>query len=70
LANDLVRPQDAINANRSLVAYLPPMRDRATASTCAGYPDGVKALGMSATEIATELGIHRSTVYRNFKEAP
>jgi len=29
----------------------------------------MKALGMSATEIASELGIHRSTVYRNFKEA-
>jgi len=25
--------------------------------------------GMSANEIASELGIHRSTVYRNFKEA-
>ena len=29
----------------------------------------MKALGMSANDIATELGIHRSTVYRNFKEA-
>jgi hypothetical protein len=29
----------------------------------------MKGLGMSATEIASELGIHRSTVYRNFKEA-
>ena len=29
----------------------------------------MKALGMTATEIASELGIRRSTVYRNFKEA-
>lgn len=29
----------------------------------------MKALGMSASEIATELGLHRSTVYRNFKDA-
>ena len=29
----------------------------------------MKALGMSANEIASELGLHRSTVYRNFKEA-
>jgi len=28
----------------------------------------MKALGMTATEIAAELAIHRSTVYRHFKE--